>query len=435
MNSLSLSLKNLFAKPLTLSLTLVLFSLGVGLISLLMLLQTQLQNQFDKNLAGIDLVVGAKGSELSLILLSMYHVGSPSGNIPIKEAKPFLRPGHPFIETAVPLSLGDSHRGYRVVGTEKKFLDLYDAEVAEGRIWEDVMEVTLGAGAARDLDLTVGSRFHSSHGLIEDENLIHSDSRDFVVVGILAPTGSVVDQLLLTPTQSIWAVHDTHGHDEHAEENHNHDNHTHHDHDAEAHVHSRPDTAVVNKPLWEETDKSITSILIKFKGGGFQTLNMGRQINENTNMMAASPPREINNLYANLGVGIDGLKYLAYIISFVSALSIFISLFSSLKDRKYELALMRVTGASRAKVFGLIMTEGLLLAFIGCLLGFALSHIGMSVLAGYMKESYRYTFTGATFLREEYWLILGSLLLGLVAAFIPAIQASRTDISETLSAE
>ena len=442
MNSLLLSWKNLTAKPLSMLLTLILFALGVGLISLLMILQKQTQDQFDKNLAGIDLVVGAKGSKLQLILGSMYHVDNPTGNISIKEARPFMNPKHPLIEMSVPLSLGDSHKGYRIVGTEKNILELYNASIGEGKLWNKVMEVNLGASVAADLNKKIGDRFKSSHGLIEDDNLIHEDSKDFVVTGILKPTGSVIDQLILTRTESIWEVHDGHAHDEeeghdHAAEEAAHDDHSgheHHDHAEGEHDHAAHEAEEETSPktLLDYPDKSITSLLIKFKGRGFQTLNMGRQIDQNTDMIAASPAIEINRLYANMGVGINGLTYLAYLITFVSALSIFISLFSSLQDRKYELALMRVMGASRGKVFGLILVEGLILAVLGCFLGLLLSHVGMQVLAGYMKESYRYTFSGMTFLKQEYFLIGGALLLGIVAAFIPAVQASRTDISETL---
>lgn len=438
MNSLQLSWKNIIAKPLSLLLTLVLFGLGVGLISLLLLLQTQVENQFDKNLANINLVVGAKGSKLQLILGSMYHIDNPTGNITIKEAKPFLRPGHPFIEMAVPLSLGDSHKGYRIVGTEKNILELYNGQIAEGKIWDTNMEVTVGAGIAADLDMQLGQKFKSSHGLIEDDNLIHEDSKDFVVVGILQPTGSVIDQLILTNTQSIWEVHDSHDHEEegHSHEEHNHEGHDHHDHEGHSHeAHSTVEPTVEKeaKTLLDFEDKSITSLLLRFKGKGFQTLNMGRNIDENTDMIAASPAIEMNRLYANMGVGIDSLQLLALIITIVSGLSIFISLFSSLRERKYELALLRVMGATEFKILGLILLEGLILAILGCIVGLVLSHVGMEILAGYMKESYRYTFSGMTFLKQEYYLILGALALGLLAAFIPAVQASRTDISETLS--
>ncbi len=422
MNALFLSWKNLINKPLSMLLSLVLFALGVGLISLLLLLNTQLQEKFDKNLADIDLVIGAKGSPLQLILCSMYHIDAPTGNISIKEAKPFLNPNHPLIKKTVPLSLGDSHKGYRIVGTLPSFLELYNAEIGTGKIWENDFEVTIGAGVASDLKLKLGDQFHSSHGFVLDDNLIHDDGDKFKVVGILKPTGSVADQLILTNTQSIWKTHDHASPNDESHEDHDHEGHDHdHDHSEEP------------KPLIEEVDQEITSLLIQFKNRNYQTLNMARSINENTDMQAANPPIEINRLHAMVGVGEEALRILALIIVFVSGLSIFISLFDSLRDRRYELALMRVMGASRSKLFSLIILEGILLAALGFAIGIFLSHIGMEVLANFMKSSYRYSFSGTVFLKEEIYLLLGALAIGMLAAIIPAIQASRTDISKTLT--
>jgi len=160
---------------------------------------------------------------------------------------------------------------------------------------------------------------------------------------------------------------------------------------------------------------------------------MGRSINENTDMQSAIPAIEINRLYSMMGVGMDALEWLARIIVFVSGLSIFISLFSSLQDRKYELALMRVMGASQGKLFLLIILEGLLLAFFGYLIGIGLSHLSMGFLGEYMSEEYKYSFKAWSFLKEEGYLLIGALGIGFLAAVIPAIQARNTDISETLS--
>jgi len=355
MNVLLLSWKNLINKPLSMLLSLILFALGVGLISMLLLLNKQIQEKFDKNLADIDLVIGAKGSPLQLILCNMYHIDSPTGNISIKEAKPFMNPKHPLIKKAVPLSLGDSHKGYRIVGTLPSFLELYNAKVGQGKLWEKDFDVTIGAGVANDLKLKVGDKFNSSHGFVLDDNLIHDDSDMFKVVGILSPTGSVADQLILTNTQSIWKTHD---HGSPAEESQEEDNH-------EGHDHKKEDQSDEPKPLIEEVDQEITSLLIQFKNRNYQTLNMARSINENTDMQAANPAIEINRLHAMVGVGEEALRSLALIIVFVSGLSIFISLFDSLRDRRYELALMRVMGASRSKLFTIIIFEGVLLAAIG----------------------------------------------------------------------
>jgi putative ABC transport system permease protein len=415
MNLLRLSWKNLTNKPLSMLLSLVLFALGVGLISLLLLLNTQLQDKFEKNLAGIDMVLGAKGSPLQIILCSMYHIDSPTGNIAIKSAKPFLREGHPLIETAIPLSLGDSYKTYRIVGTEPKLLELYDASLAEGEVWDDLFEVVIGAALAEREGMKIGDRFYGSHGLINDEDLAHDDVEAFKVVGILEPNGSVVDQLILTLTQTVWAVHD------HAMEEAS-DSTAHHGHAHEA-----------IKPLIEYEDKDITSVLVKFKARNFQTLNMPRSINENTDMQAANPAYEINRLYAMIGDGAAALRILAFVIIFVSGLSIFISLYASLKERKYELALMRVMGATRGKLFVLILLEGLLLATLGYAIGIGVSHLGMEILANVMQDAYRYAFSGSLFLTEEFYLLFGALGIGLVASVLPAIKAFRTDISETLT--
>jgi len=135
-------------------------------------------------------------------------------------------------------------------------------------------------------------------------------------------------------------------------------------------------------------------------------------------------------LYLSLLINLGLLLVFKYYNFFIDS---FISLFSSLKDRKYELALMRVMGSSPSKLFYLIILEGLILAVLGFLIGIFLSHVGMSVLSRYLEDAYRYAFSGWDFLREEWYLLAGALLIGFLAAIIPAIQASRTEISRTLS--
>ncbi len=415
MNLVKLSWRNLTSKPLAMLLSLLLFALGVGLISLLFLLNHQLEEKFQKNLAGIDLVIGAKGSPLQLILNSMYHVDAPTGNITIGEAKAFLRDGHPLIKMAVPISVGDSYKSFRIVGTNHKITELYGAKVAEGQLWKEDFEVTIGASLADELGLSVGSEFFSSHGFVSDGINEHTDTEPFKVVGVLSPSGSVVDQLILTNTQSIWKVHS--GHDGHEEE------------PADSSKIAKADPS----DLLSYPDEEITSVLLQFSKRNMQTLNLGRNINENTDMMAAMPAYEINRLYSMMGAGERLLRLVAGVIVFVSGLSIFIALFDSLRDRRYELALMRVMGATKIKLFILIILEGLILAILGYIIGILLSHIGMSVLAGYMESSYRYSFSGSIFLKEELYLLAGAIGIGLLAALIPAIQASRTDISDTLT--
>jgi putative ABC transport system permease protein len=423
-----IAIQNILYKPLNLILSTVLFALGVALISALLLVNKQLGDQFEKNLAGIDLVIGAKGSPLQLILCNMYHIDAPTGNIPLQESKAFLNPRHPLIKNAVPLSLGDNFRQFRIVGTTPGFLLLYEHQFEEGRVWQKDFEVVIGAAVASQAGLKPGDTFFSSHGFVEDESLVHDYTEPFKVVGILQPGGTVLDQLILCTSETVWKVH---AHEEQNQEK---------KPDEEMAYSGNTDSLSLSdghqssiQRLLENPAMDITSILVQFRGRNYQTLNMQRNINENTNLQAATPAIEINRLYVLLGTGLEALKILAWAIMVVSGLSIFIALYSNLKERRYEMALLRSLGASRWQLLVLIVIEGVLLSTLGYAAGVLLGHTAVEILAGFMQENYKYTLNGWVFLPEE-WNILGlSTLIGLCAAIIPAIQAYRTDIATTLT--
>jgi len=451
--------KNIMHRPLTLLLNIMLLSLGVGLISFLFILNAQLKEKFDNNLADIDLVVGAKGSPLQMILCNMYHVDNPTGNISIAEAKPYLKPNPALFKRVVPLSLGDSYNGYRIVGTDHDFIDLYKGEIGEGKLFTKTLEVTLGYTAAKESGLSIGSKFASSHGFTQDEDMLH-DHAKMEVVGILKQSGSVMDQLILTATSSVWAAHDhvdeptTEHHDDHEEhdhgdhEGHDHGDHEGHDHgDHEGHDHGDHDHAhhdhdhgsahvhdLSKEDLMSHEDKEITAMLIQYvnKTNRF-VLNLPRTINDKTDMMAASPAYEINTLYAQMGTGTKALNILGLLIALVSALSIFISLLNSLKEREYELSLLRVSGAGPMQLFSLVIFEGLILAFIGAVLGLIFGRIAMYFMAEHMDVTYRYDFGAGLFGTTDLIILGAALLLGILASVIPAMRAYGLDIHRVLS--
>jgi putative ABC transport system permease protein len=417
MNILKLAWKNIIHNPLSLLLNLLLLTLGIGLINFILLLDNQLKDKFDKNLANIDLVIGSKGSPLQLILSSMYHIDAPTGNISIKKAKPFLREGHPLIKKAVPLSMGDNYKSYRIIGTDYSILDLYNAEIKEGKKWSATYEVTAGAEVADKLNLKIGSEFKSSHGFNDDEDLEHEEGT-FVIVGILAPTGSVIDQLLLCNTKSIWDVHKHQG-GEHASQD---------------SIGAEPGFDMTRTSLLSYEKEDITSILIQYVNKtNFQALNLPRNINENTDLQAASPAYEINRLYDMMGTGTKALQLLAILIAIVSAISIFVSLINSLRQRKYELSLLRVLGGKPMTLFALIILEGVVMAILGFILGLILSHVSMALLGDSLSEKYNYEFKPWQLHGMEAYLFLVSLALGFFAALIPALMAYGTDIHKNLS--
>ena len=177
----------------------------------------------------------------------------------------------------------------------------------------------------------------------------------------------------------------------------------------------------------------IRDSLLQFKNKGVMALNFPRNINENTDLMAAQPAWQINRIRDMMGTGTDVLRLIAAAIIFVSAISLFISLFSSLRGRKYELALMRVMGGSKSTLLSLILIEGLLLSIIGYIIGIILGHGAMWVLGAQLEASYKYAFTPWLWLKEEGYVFIAVLFIGFAASILPALKASRTDISETLS--
>ena len=429
MNILVLALRNLLYKPLNALLSVLLFALSVGLVSLLLNLRTQADEQFDNNLSGVNLVVGAKGSPLELVLNSMYHVGYPTGNVTLGEVKAFFNPRHPIVSEAVPLSLGDSYQGYRIVGTTADLIDWYGSSVAKGRLFTADFEVTIGADVARASGLRLGDTFLSSHGLVDEgEDAIEHDDA-YTVVGILAAGATVMDQVILTTNQTYWHSHAAHDNGDHDHADHNHAGHDHAGDDHAGHDHS-----TVASLLDESPDQEITSLLVRYQNpSSFQALSFPRNINENTDLLAANPAYEISEVRRQFDTGQRLLGILVLAIIVVSALSIFIALLTSLRERRYELALLRVLGAGRVRLFSLIVAEGLLVAVLGYLLGIVLSHSLLAVLSANISGEFRYEVDPLRFLPAEAWLLIGSLAIGFLAAAIPAYQAARTDIGETLA--
>ena len=417
MNLFTLSGQNLKARPLNTFMSLLLLTLGVSIISMLLLLNQQLEDNFNRNIRGIDLVVGAKGSPLQLILASVYHIDNPTGNIPLSEARSLMK--HPLVEKAIPQAYGDSYQGYRILGTDTSYVGHYAAEVAEGRLWERSFEVTLGARVAQLLGLHIGDEFYGQHG--SNENAAEHDEHAYRVVGILAPSGSVVDQLILTDLRSVWEVHAHKGEEKKGEAAApDHADHDHAEHEDHAH-----------EALAEE-DRDITSLLIKFRSS-MGIMVLPRMINEQTSMQAALPAFEVNRLLGLFDVGIQGLRAIALAIIVISGISVFVSLYNSLKERRYELALMRSMGASRGQLLLLLVLEGVLLALLGGLLGLLLSRGGMWLLSSAVVEDFHYQLSLGNFLVEEIYLLGGALLTGLLAASLPAVRAFNLDISETLA--
>lgn len=412
MNLFVLSWKYLKDKPLNTFLNVLLMSLGVAIILVLLILNTQLSDSLGKNKRGIDLVVGAKGSPLQLILANVYHIDFPTGNIKLDEAKNLMR--NRLVKSAIPLALGDNYRGFRIVGTNHDYVNLYEGTLAEGELWRYNLDCVIGAKVAKQLGLKVGDSFFGAHG-ISVADMDHEEA-SYKVLGILAANGSVLDNLILTNIESVWQVHD------HEEE----DSTATHDHSPV--LGSAFQTGLPNGDEASE----ITSMLIQFRSA-MGAVQLPRMINSNTNMQAASPAFETQRLFSLLGIGVNMIKSFAYIIIVIAGLSIFISLYNALKDRKYDLAIMRSLGASKTKLFVHVIFEGILITVLGGLLGFLLGHGLVEVLVSYYEKSEEIGITGMVIVNNELSVLLLSVGVGVLAALVPAFNAYRTDISKVLA--
>jgi len=415
-NIFKLSIKNILSKPLSSFISLALLTLGIGIISLLLQLNSLIKDQMDNNLRGIDMVVGAKGSPLQLILSSVYHVDSPTGNISYKEAEKISN--NRMVGSSIKLLYGDNHKGYRIVGTEKKFIDLYKSVFEEGKEWEKPFEVIVGSKVHKNLNIKIGDKLVSSHGLRETGES-HED-QSFEVVGLLEPSNSVIDQLIITSPESVWDIHDTHNHNDTNDNFENENKHDHEHEDEHEHEHDEYD------------DKEITAMLIKFSSP-MNIIQFPRQINETTNLQAAVPSYEISRLFKLFGFGIDTISYLAYLIIIVSGFSLFINLFNAMNERKYEMALIRTIGATRFQLSSMIILESLILTLLGFGLGLLFSRFGVMFVSSLMEESINYNLSSIKILSEELWLLVLSVILGVLSSLIPAIQVYKMNISKILA--
>ena len=405
--------RNIIYKPLNTTLSVLLLTASVAIISLLLLLQEQFEKQFSSNIEGVDMVLGAPGSPLQLILSSVDHIDAPTGNISYSEAKSWME--HPFVAQAIPMAFGDSFKGYKILGTSHDYIAKYNAELESGKLYQKNFEVVLGAAIAQNLDMKIGSSFHGTHGDAE-EGHVHEEF-SYQVVGILKPTGKVIDHLVLCNIESVWAVHAPESYENTVEFE-----------DEEGNS--------LNEDLAEaqpESDQEITSVLIKFKNK-MGVISWGRLVAQNTKMMAALPAVEINRLFSLFGIGLEALQYLALGIMLISGISIFVALYNTLKERKYEFALMRISGASRLQLLRMVLIESLLLCMVGFILGTAFGRLALVYISQNTTDNYNMAFDPSIILWEkEGYLFVVTIFVGFLAAMIPAIKAYRLNISKTLA--
>lgn len=443
-------------------LTALSMALGVALVVTVLVIMNTVEETFTRNAQGFDLIVGAKGGALQLVLNTVYHLSTPVENVPYDFYLQFKRgtpeqvtnaagamggaagatatPRQPrgrfasAVDLAIPFCLGDSYEGFRVVGTEPSLFEIDYApgryyEFAEGRNFqtENFFEAVIGARVARETGLKLGDKFNSTHG-IGPEGHVHKDT-SFEVVGILEPTGTPNDRALFVNIEGFYLL-EGHAFDPEIRET---GNLTQPGLQSELSAYLPQGAEVAPLPI---DKREVTAILIRTDASNpIAAISLAKYINKNPTAQAVAPTRVIFQLFESIVGNLRALLLLlTCLIVIVAGIGIMVSIYNSMSDRRRDIAVMRALGARRSTVMTVILLESIGLSLGGGLAGFLLGHAAIGLLSGLMVE-YTGVYLGFfSFVRWEALLLPGLVVLSTLAGYLPAMSAYQTDVSRSLQA-
>ncbi len=404
--------KSLARHALSTSVTAGSLALACGLVIGVFSIQQQAHEAFTTGAPGFDAVLGARGSQLQLVMNSVLHLDTSPGNIPYTSYVEMR--DDPRVKLAVPYAVGDNYKGYRVVGTSEELLTEFEygegvgyRVMQGGRVFSELkMEAVIGSQVARTTGLRVGSHLHFEHGIQEDVG--HDHDEDYVVVGILEPTNTPTDKVIWVPLEGMYRL--------------------------SGHVLRGEGEVYKPKPNEDIPDevKEVSAVMLAFKSPqtGFQ---LSQQINGGKEMTLAWPiARVMAQLFDKIGWAHQVLSLVAYLVCVVGAGSILASLYNAMNERRREFAILRALGARRATVFGAILAESTAIAALGASAGVLVYGIVFTVAAhviraeaGIVLDLWQY--------HPSLWMApVGVTVLGALAGIVPAMKAYGTDVATHL---
>ncbi len=456
MNLITIAWKSIRQRALASMLTALSVALGVALMVTVLVMYGVIDQSFNQTASGYDLIVGAKGSPLQLVLNTVFHFGKPVENIPYLYYKEIKE--NPRIAHAIPLAMGDTTQegGFRIVGTIPEFFGVeympgkkygfYRRDGAQqDKFISRPFEAVIGSSVARANNWDIGSTFKPVHGVDDGSGDAHVHDEEFTIVGVLAPTGTPNDKAVFVHLDGFFMIE---GHEKPAdeaaakakalaiargedpdavvepktpdEEQHSTDAHGGHDH---GHHHG---------PLPDE-QKEVTAILIRCKSE-IVTPQLQAVINDRPEAQAVSPVGQIRNLFS---LFIDNVRLLLLVlitlIIVVSGVGVFVSIYNSMSDRRREIAIMRALGARRGSVFSIILSESILLCVGGGLAGVLLGHLLILAAAPYIELQSGLIINPWSFEPVELVLIPGLVVLASLIGMVPGMTAYRTDVAKSLA--
>jgi putative ABC transport system permease protein len=415
---LSLASKSLANRKLTTTLTLASIALSVALLIGVEHVRVGVRENFSHTLSQTDLIVGARGGALQLLLYAVFGMGSATNNLSYASYEKFKR--HPAVQWTIPYALGDSHRGFRVIGTNEDFYKEYryrqdrTLAFAAGHAARDVFDVVLGHAVAQQLGYKIGDAIVVTHGVTSGKGIIEHADKPFRVVGVLQKTSTPVDRALYITLEGMEAMHM----------------------DWQDGAPPRPGAAMPVAQLRKEDMqiKQITAFLLRTKSR-FETLRLQREINAFADepLMTIIPGVALSELWRSIGYAEDGLKIVTVCVMLVGFLGMLMALYTSLNERRREMAILRAVGVGPRKIAALLVLESGVLSLLGCLLGVGLVYGLLFVLQPVVEDHFGLYIPLKPLSGVEYGYVLATLVAGCVVGLVPAFKAYRNTLADGLS--
>jgi putative ABC transport system permease protein len=413
---LHLTWKSVRNRRLTAGLTVLSVALAVTLLLGVERLRNEARSAFTQTISGTDLVVGARSGPIQLLLYAVFHIGNATNNISWKSYEALRT--HPAVDWAVPISLGDSHRGFRVVGTDSGFFDHVrygdDSRVAlaAGRAFDGVFEAVIGAEVARSLGYAVGTIIVLAHGAGEVSFAEHAD-KPFTVVGVLARTGTPIDRSVLVSLAAIEAIHlDWQG--------------------------GAPIPGLSIAPEYvskfDLAPKAVTAALVglKSRAAVFQAQRFVNAYRDEA-LLAILPGATLQELWSLVGVAEQALLAVSALVVCVGLAGLVAVIVAGLGERRRELAILRSLGAGPRDVFVLLAAESLLLTLAGCALGLGLLFGASALLGPVLEARFGLSLSLSAPGANEWAMLAGVVVAGLVASVVPGLRAYRMSLADGMT--
>ncbi len=416
MNLASLAWRSLWNRRGTAALVVVSIALSVVLLLGVERLRDQARTSFANTVSGVDLVVGARTGPVNLLLYSVFRLGEPTSNVSWESYRTFAE--HDRVKWTVPLSLGDSHRGFPVVATNRDYFEHYrygdrrSLKLAEGEEFDGVFDAVLGARVARELGYSVGDRIIVAHGGGEMAHTRHDD-KPFFVTGILEPTGTPVDQSVHVSLEGFEAIH----------------------------VDWRGGAPVPGLSISAEqarrmdlTPSGITAFLVGLESR-VAVFGVQRDVNnfQDEALMAILPRLTLQQLWDLLAVGERALLAVSLLVLVVALVAMMSALLTGLNERRREMAILRALGARPWQIFALILGETLLLTVLGALLGVVVMQAVVAAAGAWLGSALGMTISAWPPSPREWWLLAAVIGGGLVAGLWPATRACLNALQDGMT--